>query len=98
MRTVKLTSGKVAIPLITKTFITRKRMIDILVDLAFNEKIDLGVASKSEAIKAIREHIFFQGITTYCDWYEDTDATPKINKLYPLTRAFVSAKFPELKP
>jgi len=96
MKTVELKDGDLAITIITKTYVTKKRMASILSNLAFYGKIDLEHTTKSDVIKAIREHISYQGLTTYCDWYEDTQDTEFINALYIESLRFIEVAFPEL--
>lgn len=97
MKTVVLTNEEIAIPVITKTFLTRSRVIALLADISYNEKgLDFSNLSKKEAMVKIRNHIWYQGLTTYPDWYEDTDDIPYWNEQYELATKYIESKFQEL--
>ena len=96
MKTVELTNGNIAIPVITRTFLTRAKLAAIMADLAFHGTICLDKVSKKELMDAVRGHIKYQGVTTYPDWYEDTDDTPTLNALYSQALEYIDKFFKEL--
>lgn len=95
MKTVELTSGEKAIPVITKTYLTFPRVVYIWGDLIHRGSLSYS-SKKSEVMKEIRRHIWYQGITTYSDWYEDTDDIPVLNAIYDDLRPIVKEMFSEL--
>lgn len=100
MRTVKLTSGKIAIPVIPrKVFITHSKMVSILTDCAYRGEIEnFETLSKSSAMAAVRNHLFFYGISISLDFY-DSDAIDIIdgwNAMYKKAEEYVISTFPKL--
>ena len=95
MKTVNLTDGRKAITVITKRYLTRSLLIDIVTHLCYHDELNL-MNSKSHVMKKVREHLAYQGRTTYCDWYEDTAGTEEMNKIRPKVEIMVGDLFPEL--
>lgn len=96
MKTVRLNTGELSIPIVIKSFITKTKMIKILADIVHSKSLDLHNMNKKEIMQEIRGHVKFQGVTVYTDWYEDTIETPIINDIITEVEAFVEDKFPEL--
>lgn len=94
MKTVELTNGKRAIPMNIKVYMTEERMVKVITDLVHKGTLDLS-EKKSKILKEVRSHLWFQGQTVYGDWYEDTDETEPINRLYEKVEPFVKQMFPE---
>lgn len=94
MKTVKLTNGKRAIPMNIKVYMTEEKMVQVITDLVHQGTLDLS-ENKSKILKEVRRHLWFQGQTVYSDWYEDTDETEPINRLYEKVEPFVKQMFPE---
>ena len=97
MKTVELKSNKTAIVIISKQFLTKDLAVKILGDSCFNNGLLFEKLTKKRAIEIIKYHLWYQGITAYSDWYEDTEHQEKINECYKLADKYVSRKFPELK-
>jgi hypothetical protein len=95
MKTVDLTDGHKAISVITKIYLTRGLLIDIATHLCYHDELNL-MNNKSHVIKKVREHLAYQGRTTYCDWYEDTAGTEAINEIHPKVVIMIDNLFPEL--
>lgn len=95
MRTVELTDGRKAIPVVTKTYLHKDRVISIVTDLIFHDQLSYD-SKKSEMIKAIRKHLWWQGVSVYAIWYEDTDDTPVINDIREKVVPIIEKLFPEL--
>jgi len=96
MKTVELVRGGKAITVMTKTYVTRSRLISIVTDLIFHDNLSLE-AGKRVIMEKVRGHLWYQGTTVYCDWYEDTIDTPVINEIYAKVEEMIDEKFPELK-
>ena len=96
MKTVKLTTGEKAIPIITKTFLTKNRLASLLSEIVFVGKINLENTSKREVIKEVRDVIWYQGIKPYDEWHEDSEHQELLNSLYEDSLKFVEIAFPEI--
>jgi hypothetical protein len=94
MKTVILTNNKKAIPLIIKHYVTDNTMIKAITELVHQGTLDL-TENKSDIIKKVRDLLYYQGRTVYGDWYEDTDQTEPINRIYEKVIIFVKDMFPE---
>ena len=96
MKTVELTTGDKAIPVNIKHYVTKETMVSIVTDVVFHKNLNENELRKSEVISLLRTHLFYQGKTTYCDWYEDTVETPVINGLRRKVEKIITEMFPEL--
>lgn len=96
MRTVDNRNGETAIPIVTKTYLTKNRLAKIWTDLIYHGELNIN-SKKSKIIKKVRTHLWWQGITTYTDWYEDTGETEKINDIYKEVCLKITSVFPELQ-
>ena len=96
MKTVELTSNEKAIPIVTKTYLTKKLMASLISELVFTNQINLESTSKSEVIKSVRYVLWHQGIKPYDEWHEDTEHQELLNSLYEDSLRFVEIAFPEL--
>jgi len=96
MKTVELKTGEQAITVNVKHYIRRQVMIDLITDVVHNKDLDENKLTKSKVMEHLRDHLFYQGRTTYCDWYEDTDQTPIINEIHKRVVKVIDNLFPEL--
>ena len=94
MKIVELTDDRIAIPMAIKFYMTSDKIVKVVTDLVHQEILDL-TEPKYKIIEKVRDHLHYQGTTTYGDWYEDTIETEPINEIYKRVEPFIRKMFPE---
>ena len=95
MKTVRLKTGELALPVNIKGFLKRSKLIGIIGDLLFHKEIT-STCKKMILMGKVRDHMKYQGVTVFEDWYEDTQDQQEINNCYKEAAIIVSNLFPEL--